>query len=310
MSIRISAIICTHNRAGYLRKAIRSLVFQSLDEELYEILVVDNASTDDTRHIVHNEFSGVSNLRYLYEPVLGLSQARNTGWRGAEGEYVAYLDDDAVASPVWLERILEVFDTVSPKPGCVGGKIEPIWEAPRPIWLSDSMLPVLTVLDLSDKPTFLSDQIPSGANISFAKVVLMELGGFSVALGRKGNQLLSNEEVLLMRKMKDKGFLCFYHPEIKVRHHIPASRLTERWFLDRYYWQGISDAAVYVFQEVPNIMARLCRACYVMARTFLSPRHLLNLAIPHNSTSRLQSLLAARYSLGYLRGIIGAVSDE
>src|SRR5690349_21431211 len=128
MTIRISAIIPTYNRADYLGNAIQSLIEQTLPIEQYEILVIDNCSTDRTRQIVCEDFAHVPNLRYIYEPVLGLSQARNTGWQQARGDYVAYLDDDAIASSQWLEKILFTFRTVTPIPGCVGGKVEPIWE--------------------------------------------------------------------------------------------------------------------------------------------------------------------------------------
>src|SRR3989337_3554689 len=108
MSFVISAIICTHNRVEYLTKAIQSLVDQNIPKSKYEIIVVDNCSTDSTREVVE-KFSSKSNIRYIYEPTLGANKARNTGWRNARGKYIAYLDDDAIASPVWLCRILQGF---------------------------------------------------------------------------------------------------------------------------------------------------------------------------------------------------------
>ena len=135
MTVRISAIVCTYNRSTYLRKALGSLVDQSLSKDQYEVIVIDNGSQDDTRQVI-DEFSWMPNLKYVYEPNLGLSQARNTGWRNAHGGYVAYLDDDAIACPRWLEKILEVFENVKPRPGCVGGKIEPRWELGHPLILS------------------------------------------------------------------------------------------------------------------------------------------------------------------------------
>ena len=110
MNIKISAIICTFNREQYLHKAIQSLVEQTLEGELYEIIVVDNCSTDRTKQVVTEKFAHISNLRYLYELILGISQARNTGWQNARGEYIAYLDDNAIASPVPLEKIGVIFD--------------------------------------------------------------------------------------------------------------------------------------------------------------------------------------------------------
>jgi len=114
-----------------MRKAIDSLVNQTLPKERYEILVVDNSSTDNTKQVVLREFSNLQNLQYLYEPVLRLSQAQNTSWCNARGEYVAYLDDNAIACPHWLEKIFDVFETVKPKPACVSGKIKPTWEIPK-----------------------------------------------------------------------------------------------------------------------------------------------------------------------------------
>src|SRR3990170_3383610 len=121
MSILISAIVCTHNRAPYLFKALRSLDNQTLDSALYEVIVVDNASKDNTKE-VFREFSGKTNWRYIYEPDIGLSRARNTGWRNAHGAYIAYLDDDAVACPEWLENIINVFETFKPSPASVWGR--------------------------------------------------------------------------------------------------------------------------------------------------------------------------------------------
>jgi len=147
---KMSVIICTRNRAEYLQEAIKSLLDQSLQKNLYEIIIVDNRSTDNTKDII-KKFSKSKNIRYIYEPILGLSQARNAGLKNARGKYVAYLDDEAVASKNWLETILETFESVKPRPGCIGGKIEPIWESPRPKWLSKETEIFITILDCSKK---------------------------------------------------------------------------------------------------------------------------------------------------------------
>jgi glycosyltransferase involved in cell wall biosynthesis len=137
---RISATICTHNRAEYLGKALKSLSVQTLPAEDFEVLVVDNASTDDTAALVESVRPILPSLRYVFEGSLGLSRARNTAIREARGDYIAFLDDDAVAVSEWLEAILTAFDTVKPTPVCVGGRIEPIWEGARPSWLADTSL--------------------------------------------------------------------------------------------------------------------------------------------------------------------------
>mgnify|MGYP000170874964 CR=1 FL=1 len=307
--IRISSIICTLNRADYLRKAIKSLVEQTLATESYEILVVDNGSSDATKQVVIEEFSQVQNLRYIYEPIMGLSQARNTGLANATGEYIAYLDDDAIASPQWLEKIVEVFDTVKPQLGCVGGKVEPIWEAPRPSWLPDQLMTYLTTLDYSKTPVNL-DNTPcrlTGANIAFPKHLLQTLGGFQVDLGRRGNNLLSSEESFIQEQLLEKGYSCFYHPEIAVGHHIPASRLTKDFFVNRLYWEGVSKAIAQIHQKAPSNLQRLQMIIPIALRISRSPWKIANLAIPTNNPERFARKCLTLSNISYIMGLLGVV---
>ena len=307
MSIRVSAIVCTHNRADYLRKAIASLVDQTLPREYYEILIVDNRSTDDTKRVVLDEFAHVPNLRYLYEPVLGLNPARNTGWNYAAGEYVAYLDDDATVYPYWLEKIVDVFETVKPKPGCVGGKIEPIWEAPRPPWLSDRMTYCLGVLDWSDMPVFLErKQWLGGGNLAFPRGLLEDVGGFDYGWGRAGKKLLSNAELLVQHRLERRGRSRFYHPDICIRHHIPASRLSKRWLMRRAYWQGVSDAKLYMKLTSCSISGRF-RLGIRKASDMLASRWLLTVLLfpTGDSMARFERKYLASAEIGYIRGLLG-----
>ncbi len=306
MSVRISAVVCTFNRTNYLRKAIRSLVEQTLFRDHYDILVVDNGSTDNTREVVLREFSNVQSLRYLYEPILGVSQARNTGWANAAGEYVAYLDDDAIVSPQWLEKILNVFETVKPKPGCVGGKVEPIWEVPRPPWLSDEIVPYLTTVDWSKTPIALNDtQWLAGTNIAFPRSLLEVMGGFQVDLGRKGSKLLSMEEILLQRQLQSKGYDCFYHPEISVGHHMQASRLAKGWFFKRVYWQGVCEAMIQIQRESPSAMERFRMGISRAWRILLSRRQLSNLTLPTNNPRRFAQKCFTMAQVGNIFGLWG-----
>jgi glycosyltransferase involved in cell wall biosynthesis len=300
--MKISAIICTHNGQKVLGQAIQSLVDQTFDKSDCEILIIDNASTDGTREIIR-QFENVSNLKYIFEPMLGLSHARNTGWQEAQGEIVAYLDDDAIVCPEWLERILEAFGR-EPKAGAVGGRVSPIWEAARPVWLSDKMMGALSVIDWSETPIFIGeDQWLVGANISFPRKLLSEVGGFSSALGRKGKCLLSNEENLLVVKIKEKGYTVFYHPEIMVDHLIPANRLRKSWFKRRYYWQGISDAVLNYRDK--NITKKekfivIKSQCLQFTK---NPRLIFNLLRPSNDKEIWDDKIISYYRLGYMKGI-------
>jgi len=239
----LSVVVCTLDQADYLRKALGSLFEQTLSRADYEVLVVDNGSTDSTKHVVAS-FPGFVNLRYLYDPVPGLSHARNLGWQQARGRYVAYLDDDAVASPRWLERIRDRFETLVPRPAGVGGRILGIWEAEKPAWLGDDLQPYLSIVDWPASPMFLDESrfYLAGTNVCYARTALAECGGFPTDLGRKGLLLLSNEELWMQRILLSRGKPLWYDPEILVHHHIKAHRLTPDWFLERFFWQGVSDA--------------------------------------------------------------------
>lgn len=242
MNIDISAVICTHNRASYLGKSMQSLSVQILDSNQYEIIIVDNSSTDYTPQLCE-PFLNRPNWKYFYEPVPNLSRARNIGWRNARGRYISFMDDDAIADPNWLERLLKAFEESNPKVGCIGGRCLPIWESPRPDWLSDNMLSAFSIFHYADTRIILNrDQILTGCNFAFPRAVLEQVGGFRENLGRSGSNLLSNEDIDIRNRLDSLGFDSMYDPEIIVHHHILESRLTKKWFYRRAYWQGVSSA--------------------------------------------------------------------
>jgi glycosyltransferase involved in cell wall biosynthesis len=241
--IVISAVICTHNRVDYLQKALGSLLQQTLPASTYEILIVDNGSDDATRDVVLNMMRSVNNLRYFFEPLLGLSRARNRGISEARGAFIAFLDDDAIADADWLEWGVRVHKEHPGGLGFVGGEVRPIWESRRPAWLSDDLLPYLSLAKVGNYATYVDgDSGLVGANMMFRVNDLIECGGFSVLLGRKGECLLSNEELVLKRALQERGLRSLYHPRVAVSHHVIPSRLTKSWFRSRFYWQGRSDA--------------------------------------------------------------------
>ena len=300
MSIRISAVVCTHNRAAYVRKALQSLVDQSLPLELHEIIVVDNASQDDTKQVI-SEFSNAANLRYLYEPVIGLSRARNTGWRNAQGTYVAYLDDDAIACPGWLAKFLSVFETVTPRPGSIGGKVDGIWEAPRPDWLSDKMLGFLAIVDWSDVPTVVNEgQWLPGCNVAYPRELLQKAGGFREDLGKQGIEPRQNDEIYLRHQLDSWGLCSMYHPEIVVGHHVPPSRLTKRYFRQITYWTGLSDA---IMLNPDGRLTPALRARLGLTRIGWSLPRLFLMLISTNPAARFRRQCQILEAMGYVSGL-------
>ncbi|MFH1402836.1 MAG: glycosyltransferase family 2 protein [Candidatus Altiarchaeota archaeon] len=242
--VEISVVVCTYKRPDYLRKTIKSLVTQSLDGGRYEIIVVDNEISGETRGVV-DEFGGY-NVRYIPEPRLGASYARNTGWMNASGRYIAFTDDDAIAYPDWLESIIKAFDSVKPSPGVVGGKVEPIWQSKPPEWLRGWLLDLLTIVDHYDSPTVLNDtgKWLVAMNIAYPREILEKYGGWDVKTGRRGGRLLSCEEEWLNEKIAGDGHQIYYSPDIIMKHHIMPERMTVKWLARRMFWNGVSHAVI------------------------------------------------------------------
>lgn len=255
----ISVVICTHNRAAWLSRSIESVLQQDMGPDEFEVIVVDNGSTDTTQSVVARYGDRV---RYMYEPAIGLSHARNTGWHFARAEVVALLDDDAVAEPGWLAALCSAF-AARPAPACVGGRVDPIWEAPRPAWVSDQLALSLTIADWTDTPHAITDLTREwlvGANFAVRRNVLEESGGFVTQLGRTGLHLLSGEEIHLQRRLLKEGQVCWYEPKARVRHLVPASRLQPGWFRRRYRAQGQSDAILWHLENEPTVVATIREA--------------------------------------------------
>lgn len=304
VSALVTVVIPTHNRATLLARCIDSILAERDPEATREILVVDNCSTDDTRTVA--EHKGV---RYVFESKLGLNQARNVGWQNARGQYVAYIDDDAIAKPGWVPAIVRTFKDVKPTPGCVGGPIEPMWEVPRPSWVSDGIVSALGALDWSDRPHVIETigrQWLGGGNIAFRRDVLQRVGGFHPRLDRVGKKLLSSGEVFAQEQVTLSGETCYYEPTMVVGHLVYASRLRRTWFLRRYYWQGISNSVMQLIREQPTPARRLSLAVRMAASIVTQPRRLARIVTPTRDPTGFTSQCYDYITLGHIAGLLGA----
>ena len=240
---KISAVVCTHNRGRQLRGTLESLIDQSLAKEEYEIVVVDNGSTDQTKDVVEElaRKSAVP-MRYVYEENIGLSHARNRGIRESAGEIVAFIDDDALADPDWASALLSAYEQM-PDAMCIGGKVIPRWPSAQPRWWPNALLSYLGIVDFGLTVRRLYyPRYPFGVNISFPKRVFTQVGLFSEHYGRNGRFLLSHEETEFCHRIERQGGRIFYTPGAVVTHVIQPERLSRRWLLRRGYWQGVSAA--------------------------------------------------------------------
>ena len=271
--ILISVVICTYNRADRLRLALEALSQQTLSSRKFEVLVIDNRSTDNTSSICQSLQAKFVNFRYIYEPIQGLSRARNTGWQLAQSSYIAYLDDDAIPCEQWVESILTAFEAVQPTPVSVGGSIYPLWEIPKPDWITPVMEALFTILDGGAVARwFEENEYPWGANIAYRRDALEKIGGFCEQLGRNGQSLLSGEESLLNATLTAQGEKFYYSPTASVSHWVSKERINPNWLVQRSYWQGCSVALVDQILGRPLLYQRLSSAWNLLKRTVeLSP---------------------------------------
>jgi hypothetical protein len=303
----LTVVVCTHNRVAYLRRALESLAAQSLDPGALDVVVVDNGSSDGTALYLDDAVRCGARLQVVREDELGLSHARNAGIAVAQTPWIAFLDDDAVAARRWAEGIVARFATAPTRIGAVGGPIAPLWEGPRPAWLTDYLLGYYSVLDLGDTAHAMGpDRIVFGGNAAYSAGALRAVGGFDVELGRKGaNSLLSNEELSLQRCIDGLGLERWYDPRVRIDHPVHAERVNQRWLLRRAYWQGASDAVATVSRDRYGAPRRAAIAMWKAASTGGLAGHWIR-AIGVTGPGRAAEARAALMRrLGYAAAMVG-----
>jgi glycosyltransferase involved in cell wall biosynthesis len=244
--VRFSIVIATFNRAAVLQKTLESLA--SLQPEgSWEVVVVDNNSPDDTRHVVEAATRTFpAPLRYVFEREPGRSAALNSGLRAARGAILVTTDDDVRVEPDWLDRIATGFEAH----GCdyLGGRVLPVWPGERPDWLparKEVLCGVLAVLDYGTTAFRYGARVPLGVNMAMRREALRRAGYFDCRVGRKAGTLLGQEVREWCVRAHAAGLVGYYVPEVAVRHLIPEDRLTKRYFRRWYYWRGVSRAILY-----------------------------------------------------------------
>jgi glucosyl-dolichyl phosphate glucuronosyltransferase len=234
----ISVVVCTFNRVASLRETLQSLVDQSLPAGSYEVLIVDNRSTDDTADLVRGMKAAHSahRLHLLREEQQGLSHARNTGVSAATGDLVAFTDDDVRVPPHWLEDSIRAFES-TPVPHGVGGPVLPLYPDGRPSWFKDEY----ETDSWGDEARLLrSGESFSGNNMLFRADVLRRAGAFDPRLGMTGERIGLGEDTDLFHRIwqAEPGARLLYVPELYVRHSVPRHRLRLRYICRRFFASG------------------------------------------------------------------------
>lgn len=223
----ISLVICSYNREKFIGKALSSILGQTLSFDRFEVVIVNNNSTDATDSIVkafikaHAEIS----FTYVIETTQGLSAARNRGIAEAKSPLITFMDDDGEATPGFLETIVN-YMTTHPTVSGVGGKVLPIYESVEPKWLNPWLGGMLTIVDYGEQEfVFKGKKYPAGCNMTYRKELLNKVGGFNEALKwRVDDKYIYYEIQKINANIK-------YLPKAVVYHNIDAHRVTNENFI-------------------------------------------------------------------------------
>ncbi len=242
---RLTVCLCTHDRPAYARDCLAALGRQTVGQDRFDVLVVDSGSPKATGAALADIVAAHPNARLIRLDRPGVSLARNAGAHQAGTGYIAYIDDDALAAPDWVERIIAAIQEAPCPPAVLGGRILPLWEAPLPAWWPASLRGVLSIIETEGRGEYRGPDLPKtlepyGANVTLHVPALLAAGGFGTTIGRRGDILLSDEEVQLAWRLQDAGHAVRYDLRIVVHHRIQPLRLTPAWLLSRLYWQGVS----------------------------------------------------------------------
>jgi len=237
--VRASVIVPTRNRADRLDACLAALAHQTLPAEQFEIVVVDNGSTDGTAERIKRWAELRPGLRRVEEPAAGVSRARNAGIAAARGELLAFVDDDAVAEPRWLATLLGAYDRF-PRVGAACGRARLRLERRPPAWYGRLTEAWYSAMDFGPSARLLLDpgEVPWSLNLSVRAALAREIGGFPVELGRVDENLESGEESPLIAAVRAAGLRIAYEPDAVVWHAVPAERLRLRWLLRRTWAEG------------------------------------------------------------------------
>jgi len=243
----VSVIVATYNRCETIRGTIDSLMSQECEGVEYEVIVVDNNSTDDTRRTIEQlrNQPGYENLHYFFEEQQGVSYARNRGIAAARAPLLAFTDDDIRPSHDWVKSIRAGFERF-PQVDCVGGKVLPEIGTEFPAWLTSKHWTPLALMDLGDEPIELHVDTGAGlvgANMAVRAAALQEVGAFQPQLQRVKGGIGSLEDHELQLRLSAAGKRLLYLPEVVVYAEVFAERLTRnyhrRWYCGHGHFYAV-----------------------------------------------------------------------
>ncbi len=296
---KLSVIIATYNRAHIIQHCLQSLVEQTATPDTFELIVVNNNSKDHTDDIVQSFIGKIKNLKLIYEKNQGLSYARNAGMIAAQGEWIAYIDDDAKAHTNWIKVILREIERKNFD--CFGGPYL-AWHhyAPIPQWFSEEWE---TFTAYSNYYGVISpyNALPVGGNCVIRRELAISLGGFTTYLGMKGETCAYGEETKLFNDMREAGFRLGSVPDLLIDHCVLPYKYTLKWRITSAYARG--QAAPLVEPVLAKVSQFPRRVIHIIKQLILFPQRVFTGIRQKHLWQRifLDSISPILYSLGCMQ---------
>jgi len=274
--MELSIIISTYNNAASLVRTLESVCKQDADKTIWECIVVNNNSSDDTaaRVTAFIEAHSDTNIRLVEERQQGLSFARNCGIAAAKGQFLAFIDDDETINEGFVSAYIDLFHNHGAF--AAAGVVKPCYDSARPKWMShytEQMIANPFYLG-DDIVTITSSVTPAGGNMAFNREIFNLYGGFDTNLGRKGKELVGGEENDIFARLRNLGERVFYTPNAIVYHHIADKKLTPEYFSKLSYGVGVgkrlraikegSEEALYRDEKRKQLYSTIISLFYIL----------------------------------------------
>jgi glycosyltransferase involved in cell wall biosynthesis len=310
-----SIVIATYNRAGLLARTLDSLAtVRVADATRWEVVVVDNNSSDETSGIVRARMAAFPcSLRLVLERKQGKSPALNTGILVAKGRVIVFTDDDVLIPPEWLAAGIEPLLTRSDIE-YTGGPVRPLWEIDPPSWIAGDpglLRGPIALVDYGPQSFIFEERlrIPMGVNMAVRRSLIDRVGGFHLGLERRGaHSLMGQGQAEFFCRTRAAGARGLYVPEMWLSHHVPASRLTRDYYRRWWFWKGVARAQMQDLHPVTELGLDL-RAVpkflgmprFMWGSTLRDAGAWVAAAIRGEEVRRAEAEMALVYFAGYLR---------
>ncbi len=299
----ISVIVTTYNRAAMLAGTLQSLqVQQGREHFTFEIIVVDNASTDDTREVVESIAAHAAiPMRYVLETRQGVACARNRGLRETRADWVAFFDDDQIAEADWLRQLFAV--AAAKQAACVGGKV--LLRFPvAPVQLDPICRQILGESAFGNRPhPYPGKFLPGTGNVLLCRRAVEAVGLFDESFA------YGSEDTEFFRRMRRGGHTLWYAPLAVAHHLIPAHRLSTSYFFWASLRQGVNYAALDYREQGLGKLALYCSGRVAKSFGVTLPR-LMWAALRNRETERIGAACLLWRTCGYLRKSLNLLSPR